>query len=294
MMYVIFNTDGSIKSKQIAEFIQQGNNNVNALEVAFEGYTSSDILLVANFTLPNGQVVVIHTSSPTSFDNHYGRKILLTDDVTSLSGVVKCNLQVLDAETDKVLTTYTLYLSINEGVSNYEVALMSEYEYRNLIQLINSQQAQYTPGIGIDISPLKSISIDEEVVVTKEFASETYATKSEVATLKANIIVLVNTTTYPELADFLASTGEEGKIYWYPIDTSDLTKGYQTYVWENNAFIFAGNTIIDLTSVIALGVQFMTTAPTSANTGSLKFVVLSSEPATKYSGYIYLITGSNE
>lgn len=39
------------------------------------------------------------------------------------------------------------------------------------------------------------------------------------------------------------------------------------------------------------GVNYTTTAPTAANTdGSLKFVVLSSEPATKYDGYIYLIT----
>lgn len=41
------------------------------------------------------------------------------------------------------------------------------------------------------------------------------------------------------------------------------------------------------------GISYLTTAPSSANTdGGLKFVVLSSEPATKYSGYIYFITSS--
>lgn len=41
------------------------------------------------------------------------------------------------------------------------------------------------------------------------------------------------------------------------------------------------------------GVSYLTTAPSSANTdGDLKFVVLSSEPATKYSGYLYFITGA--
>lgn len=41
----------------------------------------------------------------------------------------------------------------------------------------------------------------------------------------------------------------------------------------------------------ANGVKYVTTAPTSANTeGDLKFVVLASDPATKYSGYIYIIT----
>lgn len=38
-------------------------------------------------------------------------------------------------------------------------------------------------------------------------------------------------------------------------------------------------------------VGYTTTAPTSNNSGPLKIVVLSSEPATKYSGYLYIITG---
>ena len=39
------------------------------------------------------------------------------------------------------------------------------------------------------------------------------------------------------------------------------------------------------------GLNYLTTAPSSANTdGTLKLVVLSSEPATYYSGYYYIIT----
>lgn len=45
----------------------------------------------------------------------------------------------------------------------------------------------------------------------------------------------------------------------------------------------------------AKGVKYQTTAPTSANTeGDLKFVVLNDDPITKYSGYIYIITGGTE
>ena len=40
------------------------------------------------------------------------------------------------------------------------------------------------------------------------------------------------------------------------------------------------------------GLPYTTTEPTSANTDGIKIVVLSSEPATKYSGYLYLITGT--
>ena len=57
---------------------------------------------------------------------------------------------------------------------------------------------------------------------------------------------VVNTTTYPTLNDFLASTGQDGIIYLYPIDTNDLTKGYYRYIWESNAWLDLGTTQIDL------------------------------------------------
>lgn len=41
---------------------------------------------------------------------------------------------------------------------------------------------------------------------------------------------------------------------------------------------------------VPAGVEYLTTAPTSANVGSLKFVVLTAEPATYYDGYYYIIT----
>ena len=49
--------------------------------------------------------------------------------------------------------------------------------------------------------------------------------------------------------------------------------------------------VAELTAVQADSVAYLTEAPTSANTDGLKFVVLSSDPATKYDGYIYIITG---
>ena len=40
---------------------------------------------------------------------------------------------------------------------------------------------------------------------------------------------------------------------------------------------------------------YLTTAPTEANTsGKIIFVVLSEEPATKYDGYLYIITSAQE
>ena len=66
---------------------------------------------------------------------------------------------------------------------------------------------------------------------------------------KRNAFQEVDTTEYPTLEDFLASTGEEGYIYLYPLDINDLSKGYHQYIWEDskNTWVFMGDTNLDLT-----------------------------------------------
>ncbi len=79
------------------------------------------------------------------------------------------------------------------------------------------------------------------------------------------------------------------------VTTPAATDGLQAQ--DDNHLYWKGQRIAlnsDITSEIASGVPYLTTAPTSANTsGKLKFVVLSSEPSTYYDGYYYIITGSN-
>lgn len=54
--------------------------------------------------------------------------------------------------------------------------------------------------------------------------------------------ILVNTTTYASLDDFLTSVGSIGFIYLYPIDISDTSKGYYQYAWVNQAWLLVGQT----------------------------------------------------
>ena len=57
--------------------------------------------------------------------------------------------------------------------------------------------------------------------------------------------------------------------------------------WSHRTQSFADATNTE----IEKGVPYVTTAPTANNTsGKLKFAVLSSEPATRYSGWFYIIT----
>ena len=71
---------------------------------------------------------------------------------------------------------------------------------------------------------------------------------SLISTISANSYIVVDTTTYPTLQDFLDNydNPEEGHIYLYPIDTTDLTKGYYQYIYESDAWLFLGTTLIDL------------------------------------------------
>ena len=98
----------------------------------------------------------------------------------------------------------------------------------NNIQLMPTNKAYYG-GIS-----------DGKEIATKEW------TNSVVETLKANSFILVDTTTYPTLEDFLASDGEEGYIYLYP--STNEEEGYLEYIWESNGWLQIGTTQIDLTN----------------------------------------------
>lgn len=96
-----------------------------------------------------------------------------------------------------------------------------------------------------------------------------------VSTLKANAFVKVDTSIYPTLADFLATTGEEGIIYLYPTDTS----AYHQYIWEGNAWIDLGDTSIDLAN-------YVTTDTVQTITGEKTFSEKINLAGPNYTGYI--------
>ena len=70
----------------------------------------------------------------------------------------------------------------------------------------------------------------------------------------------------------------------------DALNGKQPTLTAGNGITITSNTISANTPS---EISYLTTAPTADDTsGNLKIVVLSSEPATKYNGYIYFITES--
>lgn len=73
--------------------------------------------------------------------------------------------------------------------------------------------------------------------------------------------------------------------------TARLNQVDQSIAGKQNT-LSAGTGISISSNTISMtgALPYLTTAPTSANADGLKLVVLSSEPTTKYSGYIYIIT----
>ena len=71
----------------------------------------------------------------------------------------------------------------------------------------------------------------------------------KIADIQRDAYKPVDITEYPTLNDFLASTGEEGYLYLYPIDTTEaptFESGFYRYIWEDNAWVDLGTTKIDL------------------------------------------------
>lgn len=75
--------------------------------------------------------------------------------------------------------------------------------------------------------------------------------ESAIETIKRNSYINVDLIRYPTLQSFLASEGEEGNIYLYPINISEsptFESGYYQYIWENNQWQDLGTTQIDLSN----------------------------------------------
>ena len=87
---------------------------------------------------------------------------------------------------------------------------------------------------------------DDTAVPNIKWVNDTLTTA--LTTIKKNSYQLVDTSVYTTLNAFLQSTGEEGYIYLYPVNLSDLTKGYYQYIWENSAWLSLGTTQIDLSN----------------------------------------------
>lgn len=80
-------------------------------------------------------------------------------------------------------------------------------------------------------------------------------------------------------------------VYEMSVTTSASVSGVSITIATDDTRVYS----IEENIYTPEGVSYITTAPSADNTdGDLKFVILSSEPATYYDGYLYIVTGGNQ
>ena len=139
----------------------------------------------------------------------------------------------------------------------YEVRCVDQTNDANKLYGTSNSGAQTTLGYGTTAVAGNIVQRDSngQIVVPQTPTDNSHATSKQYVDNKiADILTKsyqnVDISEYPTLQSFLESDGVEGYIYLYPLDTSDLTKGYYMYTWEqvgdNYEWEYLGKTIIDL------------------------------------------------
>lgn len=145
MNVVIFNKDGSIKNLIFDQIIVQGNNGVDDIYCAIEGYSNDSYTLEAIFDLPDGDISSLSGVASTfqvDGSTYNGFKVTLTSRETSLPGIVKMSLRAASQYLDRQYTT-EINLTINESgyAPDYTDITMSQYE--NLLSMLSTYQVKY-------------------------------------------------------------------------------------------------------------------------------------------------------
>lgn len=174
-------------------------------------------------------------------------------------------------EGDNGADIFVYYGIVYEGdtVADYlDIATQKSYLQKksliNTVYGISNTGAQVMIGYSANANPsalvlrdsdgqvnVPQLPIDNEHATSKKYVDDIdTALRTLIDDLVRNAFINVDTTQYPTLESFLASQGQEGFIYLYPVNTSDLTQGYHQYIWEQIGGAYTwqdlGTTQIDL------------------------------------------------
>lgn len=247
MMYVIYNNDGSIKSKFLNEFVMQGNAYENVLFVAFEGRSADSYTLFAEFRLPNGSTTTVASgSTPTTraisgLGLYTGKCISLSDAETLVAGALQMNIKVLTTDTEKVLVSFSIYITINEtGLQPSDPVLITAQEYQNLLTMIGNQVANYQTILkGISLAAfgdLTNYQIGQALYVVNGAEAKLYEVDSNYT---AHLVVdLLDRYTKTEVDSALANKRDKindaYKVYATGVGGAQTSLPYGEAVFGNN------------------------------------------------------------
>ena len=186
MMYIIYNHDGSIKEKNLNEIVIQGSNNVNKIAVNIQGVDATSYAVFGVCKLPNGEKITTLPSTQVETIDGVDYVVLsLTEDMTALEGLLRINIQAIRLSDDKIITTYTVYLLVNEGVDPGEIVMMSVQQYQTLVNLIE-----------------KSVQNDETILTFETKPSAENYDDGQVIYVKSESTFYIRSTTWQKVFDF--------------------------------------------------------------------------------------------
>ena len=144
MNCVIFNHDGSLKAKALADLIIQGDDLTDTIYVGFEGYAHTGFTATAVFVDPaDGESTLAAVPSSFTFgDNFYdGYAFVLTQGQTAIAGKLIFSLEVQPTQGAKYSVKTELVVNPSNAVP--DVTKITLGQYNNLMSVVNSKQGKY-------------------------------------------------------------------------------------------------------------------------------------------------------
>ena len=114
-MIVIFNSDGSINDTDFSDYVQQGSNGANMLQIAYADSEREGLSAYLIALRPNGTAVTLpaHEASFDCNGEHYeGWEVTITGSFTLYAGAVHCTVDVVDGE-EQIQANYPFDVVVN-------------------------------------------------------------------------------------------------------------------------------------------------------------------------------------
>ena len=120
-MYILFKSDGSIKTINLTDYIQKGNDGVNSIFCAIEGKNTTQWSADAYFKLPDDYLFTVEAleTDTQKIDgiDYPGYIVPITDDVTAFVGLLTFSLRARNTSNNKTLFTFAYKLVVNPAIS---------------------------------------------------------------------------------------------------------------------------------------------------------------------------------
>lgn len=291
-MYIIRNKDGSIRKAYVNEYVQQGSNNVNYIDMAIDGLNNGSWTADCLFELPNGEVVQLAgTQKEFIVDNETfsGYRVYLSSAVLSYAGLLKVVARNYDAN-GNILYSYPFKIMINATSldASYD-APITIAQYNSFMALLATYINAYDTHLirrydtlAIANADISNITTGEHIMISNGKSGYSIYYKANSTDTALTFVASQgggSTGDYVTFNDYMTDkTSGVAKA----IPTSDISN--LTNVYIKDGFLYAKGGDSGIVSVIIVD-----TLPDVGQTGVLYLVPVSDASSkNKYDEYMWI------